>query len=305
MYRPPIHKHFFFMSTNSIQIGSQVVGDSQPVFIVGEIGINHNGNLAIAKNLISVAKNAGCDAVKFQKRTVEIVYTAEELAKYRETPFGKTNGDLKRGLEFGIEQYRKIDEYCREIEIPWFASCWDEPSVDFIAQFDVPCFKIASASLTDDALLRHTRAAGKPILLSTGMSTIEEINHAVDVLGSNDLAVIHATSTYPSDYHEIDLRVIPEFRTRYGVPVGYSGHETGIATSVAAVALGACMVERHITLERSMWGSDQAASLGPSGLSRLVRDIRLVEMALGSNTKRVFNSEIPVMKKLRRVGARA
>lgn len=293
------------MSNNTIHLGSRAVGDGQPSYIIGEIGINHNGSLDIAKNLISVAKNTGCDAVKFQKRTVEIVYTPEELAKPRENPFGGTNGDLKRGLEFGLEQYRKIDEFCQEMGLPWFASCWDEPSVDFIAQFDVPCFKVASASLTDDALLRHTRAAGKPVLLSTGMSTIEEIDHAVEVLGKEGLVILHATSTYPSNYDELDLRVIPELRKRYGVPVGYSGHETGIASSVAAVALGACVVERHITLERSMWGSDQAASLGPSGLTRLVRDTRLVEMAMGSSTKRVFDSEIPVMKKLRRVGGRA
>ena len=293
------------MSTNSIRIGSREVGEGQPCFIIAEIGINHNGSLDIAKNLISVAKNLGCDAVKFQKRTVEIVYTPEELAKPRENPFGVTNGDLKRGLEFGIEQYRKIDEFCQEMEIPWFASCWDEPSVDFIAQFEVPCFKIASASLTDDALLRHTRAAGKPVILSTAMSTIDEIDHAVEILGKENLVILQATGTYPSDYEEIDLRVIPEVRSRHGVPVGYSGHETGIPSSVAAVALGACVVERHITLERSMWGSDQAASLGPSGLTRLVRDIRLVELALGSGTKRVFEREIPVMRKLRRVGARA
>ncbi len=288
-----------------IQIGNRPVGDGHPCYLIGEIGINHNGSVDLTKNLISVAKNAGCDAVKFQKRTVEIVYAPEELDKPRENPFGKTNGDLKRGLEFGLEQYREIDEFCQEMEIPWFASCWDEPSVDFIAQFDRPCFKIASASLTDDALLRHSRAPGKPILLSTGMSTIEEIDHAVEILGLENLILLHATSTYPSNYDELDLRVIPQLRRRYGVPIGYSGHETGIASSVAAVALGACVVERHITLERSMWGSDQAASLGPSGLTRLVRDIRLVEMALGSSTKRVFDREIPIMKKLRRVGCKA
>ena len=285
-----------------IRIGNHLIGDTHPCYIIAEIGINHNGNMEIAKNLISVAKNTGCDAVKFQKRTVDIVYTAEELAKPRENPFGETNGDLKRGLEFSLEEYRELDEFCKEVEIPWFASCWDEPSVDFISQFPVPCYKIASASLTDDALLRHTRATGKPILLSTGMSTIQEIDHAVEILGTEELVIIHTTSTYPSNYDELDLRVIHQLRKRYGVPVGYSGHETGIATSVAAVALGACVVERHITLERSMWGSDQAASLGPSGFTQLVRDIRLVELALGSETKRVFDREIPIMKKLRRVG---
>jgi N-acetylneuraminate synthase len=288
-----------------IIIGSRVVGDAHPSYIIGEIGINHNGSLDIAKSLIAVARNAGCDAVKFQKRTVDIVYTEKELATPRENPFGPTNGDLKRGLEFGEEQYKKINEYCEELGIAWFASCWDEPSVDFINRFPVPCYKVASASLTDDNLLRHTRATGKPMLLSTGMSTIEEIDHAVEIVGKENLILIHTTSTYPANYEELDLRVIQTLRQRYGVLVGYSGHETGIATSVAAVALGACVVERHITLERSMWGSDQAASLGPSGLTKLTRDIRLVEMAMGPGEKRVFEREIPVMKKLRRVGCKA
>jgi N-acetylneuraminate synthase len=288
-----------------IQIGNQLVGDGHPCYLIGEIGINHNGSLDLAKNLISVAKNAGWDAVKFQKRTIDIVYTAEELAKPRENPFGATNGDLKRGLEFGLEQYRKIDEFCREMEIPWFASPWDEPSVDFISQFPVPCYKIASASLTDDALLSRIRATGKPIMLSTGMSTYEEIDHAVDVLGKENLILIHTCSCYPSYYPELNLRMIPELRKRYGVPVGYSGHETGIPSSVAATALGACLVERHITLDRSMWGSDQAASLEPSGITRLARDIRLVETSMGDGVKRVEEREIAVMKKLRRVGLKA
>jgi N-acetylneuraminate synthase len=288
-----------------IQIGTRFVGDGHPCYLVGEIGINHNGNLDLAKSLISVAKTAGWNAVKFQKRTVEIVYTPEELAKPRENPFGETNGDLKRGLEFGLEQYREINEFCEETEIPWFVSCWDEPSVDFIQHFPVPCYKIASASLTDDALLRKTRATGKPIMLSTGMSTYEEIDHAVEVLGKDDLILIHTCSCYPSLYPELNLRLIPELRKRYGVPVGYSGHETGIPSSVAAVALGACVVERHITLDRSMWGSDQAASLEPSGISRLARDIHLVETSMGDGIKTVSEREATVMKKLRRVGLEA
>ncbi len=190
-------------------------------------------------------------------------------------------------------------------EIIWFASCWDEESVDFIDRFNPPCYKIASACLTDDNLLRHIRAKGKPVILSTGMSTLEEIDHAVEMLGKKDLIILQSTSTYPADYIELDLKVITELRKRYEVPVGYSGHETGIATTVAAVALGACMVERHITLERSMWGSDQAASLGPSGITRLVRDIRLAEMSMGTGSKRVFEREKPIIKKLRRVGARS
>jgi N-acetylneuraminate synthase len=253
--------------------------------------------------LISVAVGAGCDAVKFQKRSVDVVYTAEELAKPRESPFGTTNADLKRGLEFEVEEFEEIDHYCREVKIPWLASCWDEGSVDMIAQFDVPTFKIASASLTDHNLLRHTRSAGKPIILSTGMSTIAEIDLAVEVLGKHDLVIMHSCSTYPAYYEELNLRAIQTLRDRYEVPIGYSGHETGLPSSVAASVLGACMVERHITLDRSMWGSDQAASLEPNGITRLVRDIRLIEKSMGDGVKRVLEREQPIIKKLRRVGA--
>lgn len=286
-----------------VRLGTKIVGAGRPCYVIAEIGINHNGDIDIAKKLISVAVGAGCDAVKFQKRTVDIVYSPEELAKPRESPFGETNGDLKRGLEFGEEEYREIDRYCREVKIDWFASCWDEASVDCIAKFNVPCFKVASASLTDDDLLRHTRAAGKPILLSTGMSTIEQIDHAVEVLGKPDLILLHACSTYPAYYEELNLRVMALLRDRYVIPVGYSGHETGLPSSVAAAALGACVVERHITLDRSMWGSDHAASLEPNGITRLVRDIRLLEKSMGDGVKRVLEREQPVIKKLRRVGA--
>jgi N-acetylneuraminate synthase len=285
----------------AVRIGDRNVGDGQPCYVIAEIGINHNGDVAQAKRLISVASAGGCDAVKFQKRTISIVYTPEELAKPRESPFGDTNGDLKRGLEFGLDQYREIDRFARDCGIPWFASCWDEPSVDFIDQFNPPCYKIASASLTDDKLLRHTRAKGKPIILSTGMSTLEQIDHAVEVLGKDDLILLHTCSTYPSQYNELNLRVIPMLRERYNVPVGYSGHETGLASSVAAAAIGACIMERHITLDRAMWGSDQAASLEPNGINRLVRDIRLVESSMGDGVKRVVPSEVPIMQKLRRV----
>ncbi len=291
------------ISNRTIQIGNKKVGDGEPCYIVAEVGINHNGDLDLAKRLISVAVAAGCDAVKFQKRTIDVVYTAEELSKPRENPFGTTNGDLKRGLEFGLDEYREIDAYCKAVKIPWFFSCWDEASVDFAENFDLPCYKIASASLTDDRLLKYTRATGKPIILSTGMSTLEEIDHAVDVLGKDDLFLLHACSTYPALYEELNLRAIPTLRERYGIPVGYSGHETGIPSSVAAVVLGACCVERHITMDRAMWGSDQAASLEPNGISRLVRDIRLIEQSLGDGVKRVYQSEYPIIKKLRRVGA--
>ena len=291
------------ITKRTLKLGNKLVGDGQPCYIIAEIGINHNGDLDIAKRLISVAVAAGCDAVKFQKRTVDIVYTSEELAKPRENPFGNTNGDLKRGLEFTQEDYEDIDVYCKAVKIPWFASCWDEDSVDFISQFDVPCYKIASASLTDDRLLRHTKATGKPIILSTGMSTVEEIDHAVEVLGSGNLLLLHACSTYPANYDELNLRAIPTLRERYDVPVGYSGHETGIPSSVAAAVLGACCIERHVTLDRAMWGSDQAASLEPNGITRLVRDVRLIEQSMGDGVKRVYEREIPIIKKLRRVGA--
>jgi len=257
----------------------------------------------IAKKLIDVAAAAGCNAVKFQKRTVDVVYTPEELDRPRESPFGTTNGELKHGLEFGFDEYAEIDQYCLKNDIVWFASCWDEESVDFAARFDVPCFKIASASLTDDELLKHTRSKDKPIILSTGMSNLDQIDHAVRVLGKKDLVLMHSCSTYPAYYEELNLRIIPVLRQQFCVPVGYSGHETGIPSSVAAVAIGACSIERHITLDRSMWGSDQAASLEPGGLTRLMRDIRLVETSMGDGVKRVLEREVPVMQKLRRVGA--
>lgn len=285
-----------------VQIGDVLIGDGHPCYVIAEIGINHNGDIDLAKRLIDVAVEAGCNAVKFQKRTVDVVYTAEELARPRDNPFGSTNGDLKRGLEFGQEQFAIIDSYCREKKIPWFASCWDEQSVDFIEQFNPPCYKIASASLTDTNLLKHHRATGRPIILSTGMSNLDEIHQAVQTLGKKDLILLHSCSTYPALYEELNLRVIPVLRQQFNVPVGYSGHETGIPSSVAAAAIGACVIERHITLDRSLWGSDQAASLEPNGFTRLVRDIRLVETSLGDGVKRVLEREVPIMQKLRRVG---
>ena len=284
-----------------VKIGNKMLGDGRPCFIIAEIGINHNGDIDIAKRLIDLAAFAGCDAVKFQKRTIDVVYSAEELAKPRENPFGTTNGDLKYGLEFGLEEYKEINKYCRDKKIMWFASCWDEDSVDFIDQFNVPCYKIASASLTDDGLLKYTRAKGKPIILSVGMSTLEQVDHAIKVLGKKDLIILHACSAYPADYSELNLKVIPALKERYNVPVGYSGHETGLASSSAAVAIGACVVERHITLDRAMWGSDQAASLGTSGIIKLVKDIRLVEISMGDTNKRILPSEEPIIKRLRNV----
>jgi N-acetylneuraminate synthase len=284
-----------------IQIGNTLVGEENPCYIVAEIGINHNGDIDIAKKLIDVAIIAGCNAVKFQKRTIDIVYTSEELAKPRESPYGTTNGELKYGLEFEKEEYDEIDRYCKEKKIAWYSSPWDERSVDFMEQYDTPCYKLASASITDDELLKYIKSKGRPIILSTGMSNMAQIDHAVNIVGVDNLILLHACSTYPAYYEELNLNVISVLKQRYNVPVGYSGHETGLPSSVAAKVLGACMIERHITLDRSMWGSDHAASLEPNGIMRLVRDIRLVETSMGDGVKRVIEREFPIMKKLRRV----
>ena len=286
---------------NKVIIGNKEVGENKPVFIAAELGINHNGDVEIAKQLIDVAVEAGCDAVKFQKRTIEIVYSKEELQKPRESPWGTTFEEQKKGLEFGQEEYQIIDEYCRAKNILWFASCWDEESVDFIDAFNPPCYKIASASLTDDSLLKHTRSKGKPILLSTGMSTLEQIHHAVDILGEEDLILLHCTSTYPSKLEELNLNVITTLKQEFSCPIGYSGHEIGVSSSIVAAVLGACMVERHLTLDRAMYGSDQAASLEPQGMKKLVRDIRELPTILGDGKKRVYKSELPIIQKLRRV----
>ena len=290
------------MSKRCVKIGNKTVGEGYPCFIIAEIGINHNGSVKLAKQMIDIAKTTGCDAVKFQKRTVDVVYTKEELARERKSIFGNTNGNLKYGLEFGEKEYKEIDTYCKEKGIMWFASCWDEDSVDFIEKFDVPCYKIASASLTDDNLLKYTKSKGKPILLSTGMSTMEQIKHAVSILGEENLILFHCTSTYPSNTAEINLRAIETFRKEFSCPIGYSGHERGVTPSILAVALGACAVERHITVDRTNWGSDQAASLEMAGLYHMVRDIRQVPDLLGDGIKTVYQREIPIIEKLRRKG---
>jgi N-acetylneuraminate synthase len=284
-----------------VAIGDRRVGQGQAPMVVAEIGINHNGRRELALQLIRAAAAAGCHAVKFQKRTVDVVYTPEELAQPRESPFGTTNGDLKRGLEFGRDDYAEIARVCRDAGIMWFASCWDIASVDFLEAFNPPCYKIASPCLTDHELLARHRRTGRPVLLSTGMSTLDEIDAAVEVLSRDRLVLMHCTSTYPSADHELNLRAIPELARRYGVPVGYSGHEVGLATTLAAAVLGAAVIERHVTLDRAMWGSDQAASVEPQGLARLVKYITAVESAMGDGVKRVYESEYPAMRKLRRV----
>ena len=289
------------MSSTIVNIGGKSVGEGKPLYVVAEIGINHNGSIDLAKELITRSSACGCDAVKFQKRTIDVVYTEGELSQPRESVFGKTNGDLKRGLELDLNAYSEIDRYCKEIGIDWFASCWDEESVDFIEQFDPPCYKIASASLTDDDLLRYHRSFGRSIVLSTGMSTIDQINHAVGVLGSDDLVLLHCTSTYPAESKELNLRVIETLKKTYSVPVGYSGHESKFIPTFAAAMVGASMIERHITVDRSLWGSDQAASLEPMAFERMVKYIREIELMMGDGVKKVYDSELPIIKKLRRI----
>ncbi|MCQ4082529.1 N-acetylneuraminate synthase family protein [Streptomyces sp. RB6PN25] len=284
-------------------IGDRLVGAGRPVYVTGEIGINHNGDLENAYRLIDAAADAGCDAVKFQKRTPEICTPRDQWELERDTPWGRMSYiDYRHRVEFGEEEYRSIDAYCRKRGIDWFASPWDVPSVEFLEQFDLPAHKVASACLTDDELLRALRATGRTVILSTGMSTPKQIRHAVEVLGSENIVLCHATSTYPAKHEELNLRMIHTLQAEYpNVPIGYSGHEVGLQTTLAAVALGACFVERHITLDRAMWGSDQAASVETPGLQRLVRDIRIVERSLGDGVKRVYEGELGPMRKLRRV----
>ncbi|CAM3668011.1 hypothetical protein GCM10007368_22290 [Isoptericola cucumis] len=288
----------------SVQIGDHEVGTGQPVYVIGEIGINHNGDVDIAKQLIDVAVAAGCQAVKFQKRTPEISTPKDQRDKIRQTPWGEmTYLEYKYRVEFEQDQYTEIDQYAKANGIQWFASPWDVPSVEFLEGFGVPTHKIASASVTDLELLQALADTGKPMILSTGMSTLEQIDTAVEILGTDGLVMLHATSTYPLPPEEANLRTIATLQERYGVPVGYSGHETGLQISLAAVALGAVAVERHITLDRAMWGSDHAASLEPKGLTNLVRDIRILQDALGDGEKRVMPGELAPMSRLRRVDA--
>jgi len=286
--------------TDYVEIGGVKVGSGYPTYIIGEIGINHNGELDNCKKLIDVAAAAGCNAVKFQKRTPDLCVPEAQKSVVRETPWGlMTYLEYRHRIELKEDQYAEIDRYTKDKGLHWFASCWDIPSVDFIERFSPVCYKVASASLTDDELLRYTASKGRPVILSTGMSTQEEIDRAVGLFDRKQLLLTHATSTYPCSPDELNLRVISTLRSRYNVPVGYSGHETGLQTTLAAVALGACIVERHITLDRAMWGTDQAASVEPAGLMPLVRDIRVIERAFGDGVKRVYPSELPIRQKLR------
>ncbi|NBT00520.1 MAG: N-acetylneuraminate synthase [Betaproteobacteria bacterium] len=287
---------------DSVGVGSRLIGHGQPIFIIAEIGINHNGDIETAKKLIDVAVEAGCDAVKFQKRTPAICVPPEQAGVLRETPWGTmTYLEYKERIEFGHDEYAAIDKHCQLKNILWFASPWDIPSVMFLEEFNVPLHKVASACLTDDDLLLALRATNKPLIMSTGMSTLTEIDHAVSLLDRSRLILGQATSTYPCAPEELNLRAIESLRDRYRVPVGYSGHETGLPTTVASAALGAVFIERHITLNRAMWGTDHSASVEPHGLATLVRHVRTVESALGDGIKTRYVSEESVLLKLRRV----
>jgi N-acetylneuraminate synthase len=291
--------------TSHVRIGDRLVGDGQPVFIIAEIGINHNGSLDIARKLIDGALFAGCDAVKFQKRTPELCVPRDQWDMQRDTPWGRMSYiEYRRRMEFDAGQYAAIDRHCRDRGILWFASCWDEPSVDFIEQFDPPLYKAASASLTDHDLLRTMRSTGKPLMLSTGMSEMDEIEAAVATVGTSQLLLAHSTSAYPCQVEDLNLRMIDTLKQRFArTPIGYSGHEVGLAPTWAAVTMGACFVEWHITLDRALWGSDQAASVEVLGMHQLVRNIRDIEKGMGDGVKRVYPSELGARQKLRRVAS--
>lgn len=284
-----------------VALGKKQVGHGQKVYLIGEIGINHNGSIDNALKLIKIAKDSGFDAVKFQKRTPEICVPEEQKNILRDTPWGKiTYLEYKNKIEFNEQEYSKIDSFCKEIGIDWFASVWDKNSVDFIENFNPICYKIASASITDHKLINHIKSKKRPIILSTGMSTLEQIDSAINLLINSDLLVAHSTSAYPCNYEELNLNMIKTLMERFkGIPIGYSGHEKGISTSVSAVAIGACHIERHITLNRTMWGTDHAASLEKRGMELLCRDIRNLEIALGDGVKKVYDSEKPIIEKLR------
>jgi len=289
--------------SRQMMLGNRMVGDGHPAYIIAEIGINHNGELEIAKQMIDAAVHAGADAVKFQKRTPEVATPPEQQKQMRETPWGYiTYLDYRYKVEFNEEQYREIDRHCAEKGISWLVSVWDEPSVAFMEKFETPAYKIPSASLTDHNLVRCARSTGKPLILSSGMSTMDQIRKGVAIAGEENLVLMHCTSTYPCEPDELNLRMVETLRREFpALPIGYSGHEVGLVPSAIAVALGACMVERHLTLDRAMWGSDQAASVEPGGFERLVKYIRVTEASLGDGVKKVYESEKSSLKKLRRV----
>jgi N-acetylneuraminate synthase len=289
----------------AVSIGSRTVGEGEPVYVIAEIGLNHNGDVDLAMQLIDVAADSGAQAVKFQKRTPAVSTPEHMKSVPRDTPWGTMSYlEYRYRVEFSREQYVEIGDYATVRGLDWFASPWDEPSVDFLEELNVVAHKVASASVTDLSMLRKLADTGKPIILSTGMSTLSQIDRAVAVFDPQNLIILHATSTYPLPAEEANIRMITTLQERFpGIPIGYSGHERGLQISVAAVALGAAAVERHITLDRTMWGSDHAASLEPQGFEHLVRDIRIIEEALGDGVKRIYPGELAPLAKLRRIDA--
>jgi len=285
-----------------IRVRDRFIGDNEQAYIIAEIGINHNGSMDIARKLIDGAVFSGCNAVKFQKRTPERCVPKSQRHIERDTPWGRmTYIEYRHKVEFTLEQYAQIDAYCKAKGIDWFASCWDEESVDEIEQFNPPLYKAPSASLTDTPLLRKMKSTGKPLILSTGMSTSQEITETVNQLGTENLLIAHSTSAYPCSVNELNLLMIQSLRKQYPeTPIGYSGHEVGLAPSWAAISLGANFVERHVTLDRAMWGTDQASSVEILGMYRLVKDIRDIEKAMGDGIKKVYPSEMSAREKLRR-----
>jgi N-acetylneuraminate synthase len=289
------------MTIQPVKIGNRFVGPGHPCYVIAEIGINHNGDLDIAKQLIKMSAEAGCDAVKFQKRTPDLCVPLDQRNVLRETPWGQmTYMDYRYKVEFDEKQYKELADYAQTFNLHLFASPWDVESVDFMVKMNHPVIKIPSASITDVELLEKIASTKLPVIMSTGMSTMDQIDKAVSILNKEILLIAHSTSAYPCDPQELNLKMIPVLLDRFQVPIGYSGHETGLQTTVAAVTLGACFVERHVTLDRAMWGSDQSASVEPPGLVRLVRDIRTVEMALGDGIKKVYESEKKPMSRLRK-----
>lgn len=286
---------------NKIRIGDKTISEESPVFFTGEIGINHNGSLEVAKKIIDLAVICSADSVKFQKRTPEICVPEDVRDRIKETPWGDmTYFEYKKRIEFGEEEYREIDKYCKDKGIIWYASSWDILSAEFLEKLDVPCYKIPSAKLTDREMLETIRDFGKPVILATGMSTEEEIDKAVDVLSGTDLVILHCNSSYPAVNEELNLQYIKVLKEKYpDAVIGYSGHELGISASLVAAVLGAKVIEKHITLDRAMWGTDQGASIDFSGLRRIIRDLKTIPVWLGDGVKKVYDSEVKVKEKLR------
>ena len=286
-----------------MNLGNKHLNKTSPTYIIAEIGINHNGDIELAKQLIKIAKDSGCDAVKFQKRNPDVCVPEKQKSVMRETPWGYiTYLDYKYKVEFEKKEYDIIDEYCKQLNIHWFASPWDVDSVQFLSQYDLPALKVPSASLNDTDLLLAMKKTKSPIIISTGMSTQQEVDDAINLLSDTQLAILHCVSTYPTPPEELNLNVLKTFQKNYpNLIVGYSGHETGLSTTYAAVALGAKIVERHITLDRAMWGTDHSASIEPQGLKTLVSNIRDIEVAMGDGIKNITAGELPIREKLRRV----